>query len=81
MVANQFYLSGTLAAHGYIVLAVQHPRNCGGDEGDNSDADLLVILWDRPKDISFALDKALKETELVDHTDPDRIGIIGHSLE
>lgn len=77
---NQFYLSETLAAHGYLVLAVQHPRNCGGYDGDNSDADRLVNFWDRPKDISFALDQALKAPELADHTDPDKIGIIGHSL-
>jgi predicted dienelactone hydrolase len=74
---NQFYLSELLAAHDYIVLAVQHPGNCVGDDGD---ALLLINLWNRPKDISFALDQALREPGLADHIDPDRVGIIGHSL-
>ncbi|MFZ1983317.1 MAG: alpha/beta fold hydrolase [Desulfatitalea sp.] len=74
---NQFYLAEELAAHGYIVLAVQHPKNCAGDDGD---ANLLRNLWNRPKDVSFALDQALKEPGLAAHIDPAKVGVIGHSI-
>jgi predicted dienelactone hydrolase len=74
---NQFYLSEFLAAHGYIVIAVQHPGNC---TGDNSDALLLKNLWNRPKDVSFVVDQALKEPGLAEHISRNRIGVIGHSL-
>jgi predicted dienelactone hydrolase len=74
---NQFYLAEVLASHGFIVLAVQHPGNC---LDNNRDADLLVNLWNRPRDISFVLDQALQAPGLADHIDPDRIGVMGHSL-
>ena len=74
---NQFYLSEHLAAHGYVVLAVQHPGNCWND---NADVGRLINLWNRPKDVSFALTQALREPELAAHMDAERIGVIGHSL-
>jgi len=59
---------------------VQATNYCGGKEGDNSEADLFVNLWNRSKDISIALDRALQEPELADHIDPEKVGVIGHSL-
>ena len=74
---NQYYLAEFLSAHGYIILSVQHP---GNNTWDNKDAGTPRNLRNRPKDISFVLDRALAESGLAEHVDSARIGAAGHSM-
>jgi predicted dienelactone hydrolase len=71
-----WFASG-LAAHGYIVAAVNHP-------GNNSLEDYTVqgftLWWERATDLSRVLDGMLADSTFASHIDPQRIGAAGFSL-
>jgi predicted dienelactone hydrolase len=71
------WLGATLASHGYIAAAVNHP-------GNNSLEDYTIpgaILWgERAADLSTVLDQMLADSTFGPRIDPKRIGAAGFSL-
>lgn len=65
-----------LAAHGFIVVAVDH----FGNTFDNAIPVEFVKFWERPQDISFVLDQLLNTEEISSSMDTQRIGAAGFSL-
>ena len=70
-----FWIADYLVRNGNVVLAVDHPGNM---TGDNS-ADGLMRVWDRPKDLSFALDELLKRPDFKQRLDLSKVAAVGHS--
>lgn len=70
-----FWLGEALVQNGFIVIAVDHPGNMFQD----SSADGLMRVWDRAKDLSYALDNVSRTSELGSHLDLDHVSAIGHS--
>ena len=74
------YSQGWLALHlvrsGYVVLSTSHP----GTLGDDQTAAGRYRLWDRSRDVSFALDEALKDPRGSALIDERRIAFVGHSF-
>ncbi|WP_322045704.1 alpha/beta hydrolase family protein [Paraburkholderia sp. J67] len=74
---DQEWLAGALAAHGYIVAAVNHP-------GNNLLAPLtregFLLWWERATDLSNVLDALLADPQFGPHIDRSRIGAAGFSL-
>ncbi|MFL5813060.1 MAG: alpha/beta hydrolase family protein [Bdellovibrionia bacterium] len=70
-----FWLADVLVKNGIIVIAVDHPGNMFG----NSSADGLMRVWDRPKDLRFALDEVLKTHEFQNRIDLSKVSVAGHS--
>jgi predicted dienelactone hydrolase len=66
-----------LAAHGYIVAAVNHPGNNGLEPYT---AQGFALWWERARDISAVLDAMLADTAFGPRIDQGRIGAAGHSL-
>ena len=64
-----------LAAHGYIVAAVRHY----GNSFRNMIPEICARPWNRPKDVTVALDHMLSLPDFKDHIDPNRIGVAGFS--
>jgi predicted dienelactone hydrolase len=65
-----------LAAQGYVVAGLYHYR---ANTYDQTIAYLANRLWQRPRDISLAIDFLLKDPTWGAHLDGDRIGVAGHS--
>ncbi|MCX6119829.1 MAG: hypothetical protein NT027_20025, partial [Proteobacteria bacterium] len=61
--------------HGIIVIATDHPGNMTGD----SSADGMMRIWERPKDLVFALDQLLKQSDFQKRLDVSRVAAAGHS--
>lgn len=70
-----FWIADQLVQNGFVVVAVDHPGNM---LGDNS-ADGLMRIWERPKDLSFALDQISKTSEFATHLDLSKVAAVGHS--
>ena len=70
------WLADFLVREGFIVAAVEH----FGNTWSAYNPLLSARFWDRPKDISFALDKLIEEPLLKEILDPARIGFVGYSL-
>lgn len=73
---SQMWLACELASNGFIVAAVDHY----GNTLDNKIPENFVKVWDRPLDISFALDNLLNASEFNSTIDSTRIGMAGFSL-
>lgn len=73
---NQAWLAAALTAKGYIVAAVDHP----GTSTFQRDPDHRRELWERPRDISRAIDHLIAMPDFGEMIDPDRIFMGGHSL-
>jgi len=73
---SQGWLALTLVNAGYIVLSTSHP----GTVGDDQTAAGRYRLWDRSRDVSFALDQVLKNPQWAELIDETRIGFVGHSF-
>jgi predicted dienelactone hydrolase len=71
------WLGRYLAARGYIVAAVNHHGNTGVEKYQ---AQGFMLFWERPKDLSVALDLLLADPLIGSHIDQDRIGAAGFSL-
>ncbi|WP_238539746.1 alpha/beta hydrolase family protein [Corallococcus macrosporus] len=65
-----------LAAHGFIVVSVDHPGNTYGDTSPEG----YVRAWERPQDFTALLDGFLKDSVWGPRVDPRRIGAAGHSM-
>lgn len=70
-VADLSWLATQLAAAGIAVLGVDHHGNA---DVEPYDAEGFARTWDRPRDLTFALDR------LADHFDTGRVGAAGFSL-
>ena len=73
---SQMWLACELASNGFIVAAVDHY----GNTLDNKIPENFVKVWDRPLDISYALDNLLNASEFSSIIDSTRIGMAGFSL-
>lgn len=67
---NQYYLAEYMARNGYIVASVEH----------DDKSYTLQTLVDRPILIKKAIDLILNDLKINTHIDPNKIGILGHSL-
>ncbi len=70
------WFAEALAAHGYIVAGLYHHR---ANTYDQTIAYLANKLWQRPRDVSLAIDFLLSDPVWGKHIDADRIGVAGHS--
>jgi predicted dienelactone hydrolase len=70
------WFAQTLASHGYIVAGLYHYR---ANTYDQTIAYLANKLWQRPRDVSLAIDFLLNDPFWGAHIDAKRIGIAGHS--
>jgi predicted dienelactone hydrolase len=73
---NMSWLGAHLAAHGFIVVSVNHPGNSYGD----TSPDGYVRGYERPQHFTFILDHLLKDPTWGPRIDPERIGAAGHSM-
>lgn len=73
---KQAWLASALAQQGYIVAAVNHP----GTTSQDRSAQAAAQLWQRPRDLSRAIDALLARPEPFGAVDSDRIAVVGHSL-
>lgn len=71
------WMAAGVAAHGYIVAAVDHP---GNNATESYTMQGFVLWWERARDLSVVIDKMLADPEFADSIDPKRIGAIGFSL-
>jgi predicted dienelactone hydrolase len=70
------WFAETLASQGYIVAGLYHYR---ANTYDQSIAYLSNKIWQRPRDISSAMDFLLKDPVWGKAIDAERIGVAGHS--
>ena len=73
---SQGWLALRLVRAGYVVLSTSHP----GTLGDDSTAAGRLRLWDRSRDVSFALSQVLRHPTWSPLIDASRIGFAGHSF-
>ncbi len=73
---SQGWLAHELVKSGYVVLSTSHP----GTDGDDQSVAGRYRLWDRSRDVSFALDEVLKHPKWAALIDENRIGFVGHSF-
>jgi predicted dienelactone hydrolase len=66
-----------LAAHGYIVAAVNHP---GNNATEPYTAQGFSTWWERAKDLSVVIDDMLADQQFGNRIDASRIGAAGFSL-
>lgn len=70
------WLASALAHQGYIVAAVNHPGTTNKDRSPQAAAQ----LWQRPKDLSRAIDAVLAQPKQFGAVAKKRIAAAGHSL-
>ncbi|MFH1745682.1 MAG: hypothetical protein ABIG44_01425 [Planctomycetota bacterium] len=86
--ADYSYLGRYWASHGYVVVLVDHP---GTDrESLSEDGGWMALIWqaimevshrwNRPLDISFALDRLAEDPQWRNLVNMQRIGVAGHSF-
>jgi predicted dienelactone hydrolase len=73
---SQGWLALELVKSGYVVLSTSHP----GTVGDDQTVSGRLRLWDRSRDVSFALDEVLRDPRWAELIDENRIGFVGHSF-
>ncbi|RON45861.1 dienelactone hydrolase [Pseudomonas frederiksbergensis] len=73
---NQTWLASALAHKGYIVAAVNHPGTTSRDRSPQAAAQ----LWQRPADLSRAIDAVTAQPEHFGVVAKQRIAAVGHSL-
>ena len=73
---NQYYLGEFLARAGYVVAAVEHP---GDRTFDDADLGTAKNLYNRPRDLSVALDALLSDPAVAPAIDDTKVGALGHS--
>lgn len=78
------FVTEHLASHGFIVVAPDHVGNTAIDVFAGTSEDRAQVALDRPVDVSETISAALAgETGFEDtapQTDPENIGVIGHSF-
>ncbi|WP_186001708.1 MULTISPECIES: alpha/beta fold hydrolase [Corallococcus] len=70
------WFGANLAAHGFIVVGVNHPGNTYGDTSPEG----FARAYERPRDFTVILDHLLKDATWGPRVDPERIGASGHSM-
>jgi predicted dienelactone hydrolase len=73
---NQTWLASALAHKGYIVAAVNHPGSTSKDRSPQAAAQ----LWQRPADLSRAIDAVTAQPEKFGAVAKRQIAAVGHSL-
>jgi predicted dienelactone hydrolase len=73
---DRSWLAERLVRANFIVASVDHY----GNTRSTFNPLLTIKFWDRPRDISFALDRLLQEPSLTGRVDPEKIGFAGYSL-
>jgi predicted dienelactone hydrolase len=73
---NQTWLASALAHKGYIVAAVNHPGSTSRDRSPQAAAQ----LWQRPADLSRAIDAVTAQPEKFGAVAKRQIAAVGHSL-
>ena len=73
---NQVWLASALAQRGYIVAAVNHPGTTSKDRSPEA----ATQLWQRPKDLSRAIDAVLAQPKQFGVVAEHRIAVAGHSI-
>jgi len=73
---SQGWLALELVKSGYVVLSTSHP----GTVGDDQTMSGRFRLWDRSRDVSFALGEVLNDPKWAAVIDETRIGFVGHSF-
>lgn len=76
--ASIAWFAESLAAHGYMVAAVNHHGNTGYE--DNTRLEGFVVWWDRPRDLSVLIDKLLADPAIGPAIDTQRIAVAGFSI-
>ncbi|AZC30604.1 alpha/beta fold hydrolase [Pseudomonas chlororaphis] len=74
--SNQTWLASALAHKGYIVAAVNHPGTTSRDRSPPAAAQ----LWQRPVDLSRAIEAVTTQPEKFGLVAKRRIAVVGHSL-
>jgi predicted dienelactone hydrolase len=72
-------LATALAARGYVVAGVSHYRESWIYGPTTLDPSAVLRLWERPLDLSFALDRLATIEELAPLVDLERVAALGHS--
>jgi len=72
---NYSWFAEALAMKGFMVMGVDHHH----DSWHSSTPEGTVSVWERPRDLSVALDMVLADTVLGPLVDRARIGAAGHS--
>ncbi len=75
--ADLDWLGAALAAHGYVVVGVNHPGNTALGP---LTPDGFTLWWERAADVSDVLDAVLADPRLGEHIDAAHIGAVGFSL-
>lgn len=70
------WLAAALVKAGFIVASVDH----FGNTRTTYNPLLSIKFWERPQDVSFALDRVLAEPFLTSRVDATRIGFTGYSM-
>ncbi|QVW21764.1 alpha/beta fold hydrolase [Pseudomonas hormoni] len=73
---HQTWLASALAQKGYIVAAVNHPGTTSRDRSPQAAAQ----LWQRPADLSRAIDAVTAQPQQFGAVAKHRIAAVGHSL-
>ena len=73
---KQAWLASALAHAGYIVAAVKHPGTTSQDRSPQAAAQ----LWQRPVDLSRAIEAVMAQPEQFGVVAKRRIAVVGHSL-
>lgn len=76
--ATVAWLAHALAAHGYIVAAVDHHGNTMAESKELLKG--FMLWWERPKDVRAAIDHLLADPEFGPRIDAARIGVAGFSI-
>ncbi len=87
---TSWWLTETLASHGFVVIAPDHVGNTFADVGDVEA--FVRTARERPRDVRFLIDQVIEAERggpnstgpelgqlLAGHLDTDRIGVAGHS--
>ncbi|MGM9484869.1 alpha/beta hydrolase family protein [Roseateles sp. NT4] len=72
------WLGEALAAHGYVVAALNHHGSTGAEE--NPPLQGTLVWWDRPQDLKVLIDRLLADPTWGPRIDPERIGAAGFSI-
>ncbi len=75
--AQMAWLGASLAAHGYIAAAVDHP---GNNSNGKYTVEGFTLWWERARDISVLIDRMLADSVFRERIDKKRIGAAGFSL-
>ncbi|MES2856868.1 MAG: hypothetical protein V4692_13445 [Bdellovibrionota bacterium] len=70
-----FWIVKPLVENGYVAIGVDHPGNMTGDNSGQG----TIRAWDRPPDLTFALDRVDQSKEFKGLLDLTKLSAVGHS--